>query len=116
MRSFFSTERSGIKFDHRFDCSLQNQIKCCSLIKSQVLDCIATLGITIWQVAHGYFQPIHIHSHTGSPLIEVNVSAREEIKRLSFVKKKSFFPVFNEILHMSNFHTDVLLFSAILPQ
>lgn len=70
----------------------------------------------IGQVAREYFQPVHIHSHTGSPLIEVNVSAREEIKRLSFVKNQSFFGVFNEILHVSNFHTDLLVFSAILPQ
>lgn len=70
----------------------------------------------IGQVAREYFQPVHIHSHTRSPLIEVNVSAREEIKRLSFVKNQSFFRVFNEILHVSNFHTDLLVFSAILPQ
>lgn len=70
----------------------------------------------IRQVARGYFQPVHIHSHTGSPLIEVNVSAREEMKRLSFVKKQNFFRVFNEILHVSNLHTDLLLSSVILPQ
>lgn len=81
-------------------------------------DYIETSGVMIWQVPAGYFYSIHIHNDVGARHVEVNVSAWEEMKIFGFVsfvyENQSFF-YFYGILHVSNFHTDPVLVSVILP-